>query len=95
MTQNAEHMTSAMRNMILGTPSTPDPFANTPGVSKSVESEGCIDGGVPNLKARSLSFLSRQRDRHTQTAGIRDYNHCTEQIDESTVHGMVVLFWIH
>ena len=67
MTQNAEHMRSAMQNMILGTPSTPDPFANTPGVSKAVEYEGCIDGGVPNLKARCLFRFSLDRETNTHT----------------------------
>ena len=71
---NAQHMASAMQNMILGIPSSADPFANTPGISKSVEYEGCIDGGVPNLKARSLSFFFFSPERQTYTQKIQGYD---------------------
>ena len=43
----------------------PRSVANTPGVSKAVEYEGCING-VCNLKRLSFRFLTeRQTDRHT------------------------------
>ena len=78
---NGMQMASAMQNMILGTPSAPDPFQSTGGVSTLVEYGGCIDGGIPNLKACvffAFSFSTDNKYTHIYTTGIRHYNQCAK-----------------